>query len=168
MICHTQQCFLVIQLPTWAESVQSSCPLIVMSITGCQGNPKVLYYHLSAAWRKLPPLLDHQSLVSTLKPYLHLHSFNQGERLDADWRSDVALTAGQIGKKKLKNRRVIARRMEGEIQKNTVKLTVQHSGWWTVDKTNTAEFSNGADDNAKIGTLLLHHPQGAIKQEHSW
>lgn len=50
----------------------------------CQSNPEAQYYHPSAAWRKLPPLLHHHSLVSTLKPHLYLYSLNQGEELDAD------------------------------------------------------------------------------------
>lgn len=103
----------------------------------CQGNPKVPYYHPSTAWHKLAPLLDHQSLVSTLKPHLYLYSFNQGELLDADWRSDEVLTARQTEKQRDDNKKNEEKDgwwVDSFSAQNTVKFMVQHAYWWTADR----------------------------------
>lgn len=111
---------------------------------------------------QLPGASLHLSLITkalSAHSYLNLYSFNQGQLLDADWRSDTALTD-----------RMITQRMDVEmgrrwvdsfLAKNRVKLMVQNTDCWAKYsrcwKTNR-EFNKRPDDDAKRSTSLLPNP----------
>lgn len=135
----------------------------------CQGNPEVPYYHPSTAWRKLAPLLDHQSLVSTLKPHLYLYSLNQGQLLDADWWSDVVLTARQTEKQRDDNQKdgemdrwwvdSFSARKHSPVNGATYRLMdswpAKYSRCWKISR----EFNKRPGDNDRRSTCCYPIPK---------